>query len=285
MAILEFGGFIFEGSLNVTFVQVSDRLPSVLPGPAQQPTWPLLFRYGSPGERLKIDAPQVCFECGLTARGKGDVRDWEAGILQSISFASWAAQYSNGSELRYRLDTDHGLVRDGGSEDSLFFRLRHSFKATALPEVKSLNRDAPGVTFVTEFSGDPFHPHTSPGNRLGQLERTEGKVNFHAFLAVLNQRTGSILTLAESHWILNWDGTYDFASKTWMPNGPDGIITHTESDVARSYENPNDPAVSLPFSVDSAVANERKEVWTPDGWMACREALPDLGDSQRRAAR
>jgi hypothetical protein len=186
--------------------------------------------------------------------------------------------------LKYRINTDHGLVRDGGSDHPLFFRRGHSLQTTGLPgayECHFSNSDTPSVTYVTGFSGDPFNAHTPPPDGLGQLSRTEGKLNFHTFLAVVNKRTEAILTLAESHWTLTWDGTYDFASKTWTPNDPDRIVTHQESDFATTYENPRDPAVPLPFSLDPEVANQRKEVWTPNGWVACKEGLPDLVASQR----
>jgi hypothetical protein len=289
MATQQFGGFIFQGTLKVRLECPPDRC-DVLRGRAQQPPWRFLYRFGTTPttperpERLKIDAPQVWFDCQVKASGKGNIDDWEAGILQSISHASWVAHYSNGAELRYRVNTGQGLIRDGESTDYLFFRNGHSLKATALSdvyEVQFMDHDSPSVTFVTEFSGDPFHPHALPGNRLGQLNRTEGKVDFHTFLAMVNQRTESIITLAESHWTLTWDGTYDVTTKTWNPNDPDGIITHTESCRAITHENPRHSAVPLPFSLEPAVANERKEIRTLTGWIACREGLPDLGDGHR----
>src|SRR6516164_8131389 len=116
MAAQKFGRLIFRGILTVRLEQAPERI-GVVPGPAQQATWTLPFRYGTtatPIDTLKIDAPQIRFKCNVTARGTGNVDDWESGILQSISHASWVAQYLNGAQLKYRLDTDHGLVRDGG---------------------------------------------------------------------------------------------------------------------------------------------------------------------------
>ncbi len=290
MAIQAFGGLIFEGTLTVTLVPPPDR-SDVVHRAVANPARPGPFLFGTtsaPGEKVKINGPQVCFEWKVRANGTGNVHDWDAGMLQSISHGSWVAHYSNGEELKYRLNTDYGFVRDGESTNSLFFRKGHSLKPTALTEAyefQFLDPDVPSVTFVTEFSGNPFHPDESAGGHLGQLSCTEGKVEFSAFLAVVNKTTRSIITLAESHWTLTWDGIYDFSSKTWAPKDPDGIITHNESDLARTFENPRNPAVSLPFSLNAEVANERKQVWTSDGWKACREGLPELSTSASAASK
>jgi hypothetical protein len=286
MAIQEFDGVFFEGLLGVSLGCCPGRC-DVLPGPAHRATWPHNYRFGTTGgavDRLKIDAPQITFDCKVKASGKENVGDWETGILQSISCASWVAYYSNGAELRYRLKLDNSFIRDSESADCLFFQAGRSLPATPRQngfERQFQNCDGPGVTFVTGFSGDPFQPHTPKEDGLELLVRTEGQVNFHSFLAVVNKKTGVILTLGESHWQLTWDGTYDPTSRTWSPVASDSIIVHTETDIARTYENPRDSAVSLPFSIDPPIANDRKEILTPDGWMTCREGLPDLGDRQR----
>ncbi|HTU20809.1 MAG TPA: hypothetical protein VMG10_22340 [Gemmataceae bacterium] len=286
MVTYAFGGLDFTGILKVELVCPPDRI-DVLPGPGQKPNWPFLYRFGTtqpPQERLKIDAPQMWFDCQVRATGVVNVHEWGAGILQSISHGSWIAHYSNGADLRYRLNTEDGLIKDARAADCLFIGEGCLLNATASPNVYEcslLNRDAPSVTFVTEFSGNPFHAHEPIGDGLEQLTRTEGKVNFHSFLAVVNKTTGAILTLGECQWSLTWGGAYDFANKTWTPNDPNSIITYTESDIAKMYENPKDPDVRLPFKLDGEVANNRREILTNEGWKPCREGLPDLGDGQR----
>jgi len=214
----------------------------------------------------------------VTARGDGNFQNWEAGILQSISAGSWRACYSNGHELRYQVDTGNGPIRDSESTESLFARRGYPLQSTALPsvyEVNFSNHDSPPVTFLTEFSGDAIHPHESTGNGLGQLRSTEGKVDFQAFLAVISSE-GAIVTLSECHWILTWDGTYDFASKTWRRTDPNAVIRWTQSDLSRTYENPRAFSTSFPFRLDLPIANDRVEVWTPSGWVACRDGLPHV---------
>jgi hypothetical protein len=281
MATLEFDGLLFEGALKVTLRQAPERI-DVLPGAAQPPAWPHLFRFGTTQttpERLKIDAPTVCFDWEVRASGKGGGRDWEAGVLQSVSHASWGASYADGAELGYRLNTGLGLLRDG-DPNGFFLRWGHPLGPAAAPDTygrKVSDSDAPGVTLVTEFSGDPLRPYPVPGGGVVKLNRTEGKVNFHTFLAVVNKRTGSVLTLAECHWGLTWDGAYDFASKTWSPDDPDGIIILNERDRAVPYADPRGSAVSLPFSLEPPVANQRKEILAGGQWTACEEGLPKLG--------
>jgi hypothetical protein len=262
-SLVTFASLTFVGTMDVTLEQSPEGGDVV--GPAQQPTWPFLFRFGttSPPERLKIDAPRICLECKVRVSGTGNVDDWEVGILQSISQASWVARYSNDMELKYRLKINHGMLRDGKSTDFLFSRKGHALKQSDEPEVYEVqfcNIDVPRVTFVTQYGG-------------GLLRHTEGNVHFHSFLAVENKRTRSILTLAECHWTLTWDGTYNFATKAWTPDDAEGVIKHNESLLTSIYEKPNEVS-SLPFSLDPALANDRKEVWTPDGWKPCKEGLP-----------
>src|SRR6266851_2848394 len=127
MAAQEFCGLDFKGALKVE-LQCSSTRDDVAHGPAQEPTWQGLYRYGTtviPPERLKIDAPLVCFSSQVKASGTGIVDDWETGIVQSISDAFWVARYCNGAELRYRVNTCDGLVRDGEPGEPRFFRKGH----------------------------------------------------------------------------------------------------------------------------------------------------------------
>jgi hypothetical protein len=286
MATFEFDGLVFQGSLNVASAPTPDRA-DVVPGASQRADWPHLFRFGTTSatpERLKIDAPEIRFNWVVKATGTNNKHDWEAGILQSISEASWAAHYSNGAELKYRVKPGPGLVRDGDSTAYVFLRGGHllSQASTCGPNVylaRWTDSDSPPVTFITQFSGDPFNSQSPPPSGLEKLARTTGKVKFHAFLAVINNRTGPILTLAECHWDLTWEGSYEFESKTWTPNIDNMVTIQSQTDCPRLYPNPGDPAVSLPFRLEKAeIANQRNEVWTPEGWLPCKEGLPDRRD-------
>jgi hypothetical protein len=274
MAIQECDGITFAGTLNVTFSAPPDR-SGVVHNPSQQGDWPHLYRYGitsTTPARLKIDPPEIRFNCTVTASGTGKVDDWEAGILQSISHAYWVAYYSNGTDLKYRVEGADRLVKDSNSAGDRFFRDGYPLRADSTAPFEFVRPDCPPVTFVTAYSGNLSNPHGSPQDQPGQLTRTAGAVYFRAFLAVINKKTGSILTLAESRWTLSRDGTYDSATKKWAPTAPD-LITHHESDIANRY-NPSEPAVCLPFRLDGEVANNRVQVWTSDGWTACQEGLP-----------
>src|SRR5579862_9194675 len=186
----------FGGTLRVEVGYASCR-EDVRHGTAQEQTWPKRYRFGTtftPPERLKIDAPRVCFDCLVKANVTGIGYDYEAGILQSIFHASWLARYSNGEKLKYRVNTDRGLVRDGRTDNPIFIQNGHPFKMTSVVEVSFIEQDQPGVTFLTELPEDLLHPCLPPAKPLPQLSRTEGKVKFHTFLAVLNRKTQAITT-------------------------------------------------------------------------------------------
>ena len=124
-----FGSLTFNGTLNVTLGPPPDRC-DVLYRAIENLHAPLLYFFGTTStrpERLKINATQICFEWQVEAEGAEDADRWQAGILQTISHASWAAHYSDDTELRYRLNTEHGRVRDGRSAECLFFRDAHLF--------------------------------------------------------------------------------------------------------------------------------------------------------------
>ena len=157
MAAQTFGGCTFEGTLAITQGPPVEAEYSAR-GPAPETSF---FRYGillfAPA-RLWVSAPHLVFNGTVTVRGAVNPLDWQIGILQSISHATWTGRYSQGERACYRLNTEHGLLKDNLDDTSIFFREPRQLTVVSsdVHEAMISPPDAPSVTFLTRFSGNPL---------------------------------------------------------------------------------------------------------------------------------
>src|SRR5262249_55481617 len=134
-------------------------------------------------------------------------------------------------------------------------------------ETEVCDRDGPAQLFFKEFSGDPFAPtRRAAAEPLGKLLRTEGKMRFHTYLAVVNRGSRSVVTLWEHHWTLTWDGAYDFLSGTWTSASIESFLDQRDCDAAEKYENLT-AGSATPFSLFVETAGRFWEVETVSGWI------------------
>ena len=141
--------------------------------------------------------------------------------------------------------------------------------------------DPPAQMFFKEYSGDPFNPSQLPGSvELGKLIRTEGKMCFRTFLAVVNDRTKTVVTLDEHQWTLNWGGTYDFENERWTSDTIERFIEQQSHHVSGKHENLTIASLT-PFSLFLEKAEKSWEVETENGWIPWRNGLPTLDPSHR----
>jgi hypothetical protein len=235
-----------------------------------------LARFGTTRQApqsLWLGPPRILFNCKAVASGTGELTAWRVGLLQRISHASWSGYYANGERLRFRLNTDHGPLKDGRS-GSLWYRWTRRFEPGSTPgflEAVFDDEDSTQAMFWREFSGDPFDPQAGTP---GRLVRTEGEWRFRTFLAAVNESARVVVTLAECHWDLTWCGEYDFDARSWRPSGSGSMITHREFDQAGVYQNPVAAASPLPFSLFLDAALQTWEVETLQGWVLCRKCRP-----------
>jgi hypothetical protein len=233
-------------------------------------------------ERLKISAPFIRFAWYARATGGESLENWEAGILQSISHAAWTACYSNGKTLEYRLNTELGLVRDGRPEEYPFYSAARRLPA-GRPNSREIDVDHPGVTFVTEHSGELFDHDDVANGDPALLISTQGNVRLVSFLAVRNKQNGAIVTLGEIEWALRWDGRYDFGKKLWTPSDPEAVTAITREDPvrARIFADAASDGCELPFSLRHEIANLNHQIRTAQGWVLCKEGVPKRADSPK----
>src|SRR5690242_1589444 len=123
MAVQQLGDMLFEGRLTVSVPPAWMGCDRVKPSPdgMSEPQAYFSETVGTRPERLKINAPLVRFAWYAQATGGEGLDRWKAGLLQSISHAAWAAFYSNGRTLEYRLNTERRLVRDGRPDVCPFY--------------------------------------------------------------------------------------------------------------------------------------------------------------------
>ncbi len=132
--------------------------------------------------------------------------------------------------------------------------------------------DAPSVTFLTRFSGDPLRHDDFSDKPLGLLVGTEGVYRFTAFLAAVNEQSRVIITLARCDWTATFDGTYDLEGNLWLPVDPE-IIRLQITEEGTTYSDIS-PATPLPFSLSLDPAIKAMEVLTRNGWVTCERCLP-----------
>jgi len=273
MAAQTFGGCTFEGTLEFT------QMPPVEPeysarGVVSETT---LYRYGilrSHPPRLWVTAPNLIFNGAVAVRGAVNPHDWQIGILQAISHATWTGRYSQGALACYRLNTEHGLLKDNLDDTSIFFREPRQLTATSCDvHAATINPpDAPSVTFLTRFSGNPLR-HDDPSDRpLGLLVGTEGVYRFTAFLTAVNYRSRTIITLTRCDWTATFDGKYDLEGNLWSPVYPE-IISLQITDEGMTFPDIS-RATPLPFSLSLDQAIKAMEVLTANGWVTCERCLP-----------
>jgi hypothetical protein len=276
MATQECGDLRFGGELAVTLdTALLPEYPDGFLVDARQ-AW--LMRFGITRRQpqcLWIGPPKVCFAGKVTVGGTGHLSQWKAGLLQSISHATWSGYYTNNQELHFRLNTDAGLLKDG-SDDSLFFRYPRDFEAgsSSICQVEINDSDSAQATFWREFSGDPRRPHEDAAGSLGRLARTQGQWHFQTFLAAVNHAARLVMTLAECHWSISWNGVYDYQAGAWHSEGNGEMIAHTEVDRAELYEIPSASPSPTPFSLLMDAARRSWQVQTATGWMPCRDCRP-----------
>jgi hypothetical protein len=274
MSIQRVPGLEVEGTLRVTlgptFREPEYRRPGVVPESAA-------YRYGvtrSSPEKVWISAPEVRFAGTVTVRGPAQRPDWQIGLLQSITAATWAGHYANGEYASYRLNTDYGPVKDTLDDQSaVFFRdpCRLTALAPGVQEAKVDQADAPSVTFLTRFSGDPLRPDI-PERSAGQLVRTEGEYRFRTFLAAVNRAARTIITLARCDWTATFDGGYDADPNVWTPTVA-GVVRLQVSDEGATYEDIS-RSTPLPFSLHMDTPLAATEIRTPGSWVTCHGCLP-----------
>lgn len=273
MAAQTFGGCAFEGKLAIT--QVSPVEAEYGARGAVPET--NLYRYGIllfVPPRLWVSAPNLVFNGAVSVRGSLNPHDWQIGILQAISHARWTGRYSQGELACYRLNTEHGLLKDNLDDTSIFFREPSQLTTVSSDvHVATINPpDAPSVNFLTQFSGNPLRHDDASDKPLGLLIGTEGVYRFTAFLAAVNERSRTIITLTRCDWTANFDGRYELEGNIWSPVDPE-IISLQITDEGMTY-----PAISratpLPVSLSLDPAIKAMEVLTPSGWVTCERCLP-----------
>jgi hypothetical protein len=286
MAAETCAGVRFEGELTV---EVREAI---------SPDWPPTFfadsqvvgltRFGTTGcyrePRLWLGAPTIWFRGRIIATGDERVREWRAGFLQTISEAHWTGYYSDGKVLQYRLNTTHGHLKDG-MDYSLFMKNEWPFRQTEAEGVHRVDvhaEDGPAHMYFREYSGDPGRPGEQPaGAALGRLQRTEGRYRFRTYLAVVNHYRKSVVTLAESHWTIVWDGSYDFATRTWVPVDVDRVLRHQEDDRPAKYENLTPDSTPPPFSLFMEKAKKSWEVLVDGAWVPCKDCYPTWDEADK----
>jgi hypothetical protein len=217
----------------------------------------------------------------FTARvmASGSAEHWKAGFLQAVTESHWEARYSNNKVLRWRLNTTRGPLKDGNDESSIFMTPEQPFPAPDDQGRQTLAVracDSPALLFFKEYSGDPFHPTSQVGGEgHGKLIRTEGKTVLHTYLAVANDRRKSVVTLGKHCWTLAWDGTLDFDACTWQSDDIARFLSEEGHDEVACYENLT-AASTTPFSLFLETAIKSWEVETADGWVQCKDCLPEL---------
>jgi hypothetical protein len=226
-------------------------------------------------EQLWISTPVIHFRGVVEGEGASDLSAWKVTFLQSISHAHWVGHYANGQEVRYRLNTDNGLLKDG-KDDTLYYHGAVPLKVRGDSPVRRSvvnTEDFPVMSFWGTYSGDPSRPD-GPGAEGNHLVRTSGLSRFRMFLAVVNEAAKQIVTLAECEWVVNWDGKYDHASGDWRPTSFPEMLAHEPvNDAAALYFAP--APESVPFSLLLDAATQFFEIETPGGWVLSRNSLPD----------
>jgi hypothetical protein len=218
--------------------------------------------------KLWIRTPMIHFD-GFVAAGGPDLNGWKAGYLQCITQDSWTGHYADGKEVKYRLNTDRGPLKDGMA-NSLFYEnyaWLNEFQNPKQEPIHLHDADALRVMFWTEYSGDPFHP-SATGSRGNLLVMTSGSCHFRTFFGAVNKPKRLIVTLAECRWTVTFDGKFDFANQQWTPRGSPEMIDFKLFDAAATYRNPGSSA-ALPFSLLLDVATQYVEIETPNGWLPC----------------
>src|SRR5579862_3973464 len=211
MATQRFNGLDFEGTLDGINLEPNRQDDWIKQGTFPESS---KFRYGvtrwTP-DNIWFGAPEISFAGKVTVRGSFDKRDWQIGILQSISKATWAWHYPNGRRKCYRLNTDYRRLKDNRDDESIFLRNPRELSTVCVGwhEAQVNAFDAPSVTF-------PFR-HDSPEIAFEQLIRTEGAYHFHTFLAAVNRNAMTIITFAQCDWTATFDGGYDLQTNEWKP--------------------------------------------------------------------
>jgi hypothetical protein len=175
--------------------------------------------------------------------------------------------------MRCRLNPAYGPLNDTRHR-TLFMAPAWGFTQTApnqyLRSDLSAN-DSPIQLFLRRYSGDPFHPGVPLSNSpLQTLVQTTGIMRFITYLAAANLGTRSVVTLAECHWTLTWDGQYVNDTDTWTPGTE--FLFYEERDMAFSYHDVHVPPTP-PFSLLLYYCGRFQEVEHAGTWHPY--ALPD----------
>lgn len=250
MATEHCGGFVFDGEMSTDLELApcpDDPDPYYV-----EPTIKRLVQWGTPSHKhnqIRIAAPKIIFKGNVTAVGDGYIQRWRAQFMQTITEASWGARYSNGKSLRWRLNTTYGPLNDC-YDGYLYPHFDRAFSGDAGKyKAEFTDNDYPAQLFFKEYSGDPFNPNLAGSDDpLGKLSETEGRMRFCTYLAVVNDCEKTVITLAEHHWVLRWDGQYDFANGVWTSDDIDSFIEEVHHDRPGKYEKPDSslkPALQL----------------------------------------
>jgi hypothetical protein len=95
---------------------------------------------------------------------------------------------------------------------------------------------------------------------------------FTAFLAAVNVRFRTIITLSRCDWSVTFDGSYNLGANLWSPVNPE-IISLKLTDEGTTYPDIS-LAMPLPFSLSLDPAIRAMEVLTSKGWVTCERCLP-----------
>jgi hypothetical protein len=224
-----------------------------------------------PHDVLWLISSSVYFTGTVTATGGTDaeMKEWQAGIIQSIPQSERGAEYAEGRVKKVRFDTQFGAVKDG-QKNSLFYESVEVFTKTpsGTYTARVQDSDMPNFDVPLQFSGDVGNPFRAP---LHGLERTTGLDEFLSFFAIANARTHTIVTLGSCRWTMDWAGTFR-APATWTPVGNPFTLNATV-DQAVVYPNlTTATAVNLPFSIFSEEAERALQIWdsTQGKWRGCK---------------
>jgi hypothetical protein len=219
-------------------------------------------------DALWLIAPEFSFNGIITATGgtADQMKDWSAGLIQSIIRSDRNAEYAGGNHKKFRFDTQFGSVKDGQG-DSLFYVDENEFKPTTQTTFTAevSESDMPNFETPLEFSGNVSAPF---GGQLNALERTSGRDEFVSFLAAVHKPSHTIVTLGKSEWAMSWAGTFNTQQRVWTPTTIP-VFTLQTADQGAKHENiTTATSGNLPFSIFMEEAEQSAQVWDPqqNGW-------------------
>ena len=271
-------GIRFSGQLNVALgtSNLSNHFANLIAAANPQPPHAGCYirqrpaKHGLPQHQvLWLISPEIQFTATVTAVTNGNVNNWRAGVIQTISSLTRTALYTGNVRRELRIDTSYGPVKDGQNAD-IVYAGSDQFVASA-PNTFTANvseTDSPNWDMPLSYTGDPQNPL---GPALQQsLVGTDGHDDFSTVLAVIDDTTHSIVTLGRCTWSVDWHGQFNQHNNIWTPRDPNAILDHHEVHLAASYMNLTAQSyANLPFSLFLDEAESAFQIKVGAQWQGC----------------